>query len=488
MSNTIGRFEILSEIATSPNGSVYKATDGESNQTVALKTLKLDVLGVQGEAVVQSVLEESELSKTLNSPNIALLYGAGEIGSVLCASMEYVQGNSIATMLARKEGFSVWDLMDISRQTCQGLDHALVNKVVHYSLEPAKIMVQWDGTVKILSFGTSMMGAHAAQAQGAAPEVVHYMSPEQLRGDPLDARSNFFSLAAILYEMVTERKAFQGDDADQVRQSILEMTPVAPDHVNPKIHPALSEVIMKALSKNPEGRYQSGQDLVNDLERCKESATKTSAKKAVPAPQASGPAQKSGIAAPAKPKSAAPAVTQPAIQKPRVESAPKPAAKAPEPAPSARPEFEVNAGAAEPMKPVSDRKAAAAAAGWGGTSASEVVTPRAPKIDPAPKFGSKLEGFTQEQANMSAASVEPEVEAPAIHVDPAMAENKKATISSGPSFSEIDELPPMKEVHVPLPSPPSSEPLEQVEQTTFKAPVPEKPKIQPREVAKKAVT
>ena len=87
--------------------------------------------------------------------------------------------------------------------------------------------------MKILSFGTSMMGAHAAQAQGPAPEVLHYMSPEQLRADPLDSRSNFFSLAAILYEMVTERKAFQGDDAEQVRQSILEMTPVAPDHVNP---------------------------------------------------------------------------------------------------------------------------------------------------------------------------------------------------------------------------------------------------------------
>src|SRR5437588_12848321 len=104
-------------------------------------------------------------------------------------------------------------------------------------------MVQWDGTVKILSFGTSMMGAHAAQSQGAAPEVLHYMSPKQLRGDPLDSRSNFFSLAAILYEMVTERRAFQGNDAKQVRQSILEMTPEAPDQHNPKMHPAVSEVI-----------------------------------------------------------------------------------------------------------------------------------------------------------------------------------------------------------------------------------------------------
>jgi len=488
MSNTIGRFEILSEIATSPNGSVYKATDGESNQTVALKTLKLEVLGVQAEAVVQSVLEESELSKSLNSPNIALLYGAGEIDSMLCAAMEYVQGNSIATMLARKEGFSIWDLMDIARQTCQGLDHALVHKVVHYSLEPAKIMVQWDGTVKILSFGTSMMGAHAAQAQGCAPEVLHYMSPEQLRGDPLDSRSNFFSLAAILYEMVTERKAFQGEDADQVRQSILEMTPVAPDHVNRKIHPALSEVIMKALSKNPEERYQSGQDLVNDLERCKESATKTSAKKAAPAsPTATAP-QKAATAAPMKAKEVAnPAPPKPAADK-GPEFTPKPAVKtaAPVRQPAAPSAYEAAPPSSEPAKPSFERKAAAAAAGWGAMGVTDTSTPTQ---DPTPKFGSTLDGYAKGEFSMSAAVVEPETEAPTINVDPTMVENKKAPAVSGPSFSEIDELPPLKEIYVAPPPPsPASEPVQEVEQPVFKAPVPDKPKVQPREVAKKAVT
>ena len=193
---------------------------------------------------------------------------------------EYVQGNSIATMLARKEGFSIWDLQDIVRQTCQGLDHAHSHNVVHYSLEPAKIMVTWDGTVKVLSFGVSCMGAFTCQASGKAPDVLHYVSPEQLRGDPVDGRSNIFSLGAILYEMATETKAFPGDDADQVRQGIVEATPPAPIEVNRKIHPVLSEVIMKALSKAAEDRYQSGQELVNDLERCKESATKAVAKKA----------------------------------------------------------------------------------------------------------------------------------------------------------------------------------------------------------------
>src|SRR3989454_12605724 len=249
MSNQIGRFEILSEITQSALGSVYKASDPDTGQTVVLKTLRLQPFGEQSAGLVQRVLEEVESAKPLNSPNIAQAYGAAEIDGQLCAWMEYVQGNSIATMLARKEGFSIWDLQDIARQTCQGLDHARVHNVAHYSLEPAKIMVSWDGTVKILGFGVSTMGAGAAQAAGKAPEVLHYMSPEQLRGDPVDARSNLFSLGAILYEMVTERKAFEGEDADQVRQQILEQVPAAPDKINRKIHAALSEVIMRALSK-----------------------------------------------------------------------------------------------------------------------------------------------------------------------------------------------------------------------------------------------
>ena len=130
-------------------------------------------------------------------------------------------------------------------------------------------------------------------------------------GIRVDGRSNMFSLGAILYEMVTETKAFPGDDAEQVRQAIHEFTPPAPAEINSKIHPALSEVIMKALAKSPEERYQSGQDLVNDLERCKESAPRKEARKsAAPAkglnvPQAAKPAasasaqKKSAVAAPA---------------------------------------------------------------------------------------------------------------------------------------------------------------------------------------------
>ena len=164
------------------------------------------------------------------------------------------------------------------------------------------------------------MGAFTCQASGKAPEVLHYVSPEQLRGDPVDARSNMFTLGAILYEMVTERKAFSGEDAEQVRQAIHEATPEAPDKINHKIHPVLSEVIIKALAKAPEERYQSGQELVNDLERCKESAPKKDAKKAAApvqglnVPRAAKPAT-SGSAPAAVSKQSVPVAQEPEVLK-----------------------------------------------------------------------------------------------------------------------------------------------------------------------------
>jgi len=283
MPDKIGRFELVSQLAQSPIAAVYKALDTETQQTVALKVVRLSAVK-DGAALLKRVLEESDQAKPLNSHNIAVLYGVGEEESQLLAASEYVQGNSIATTLARHEGFSIWDLQDIARQVCQALDHAQGHKVVHQSLEPAKIMVQWDGQVKVLGFGSSSMSAHAAELSSAAPEVLHYASPEQLRGEACDHRSALFSLGAVLYEMATEQKAFPGETAEQARQAILESQPPLPVRLKPNVNQGLSKLIMKAISKSPDDRYQSGQELVRDLEQCKASANTLPAA-AVPTPQ-----------------------------------------------------------------------------------------------------------------------------------------------------------------------------------------------------------
>ena len=161
MFTKIGHFEILGELARSATGAVYKANDLQTGQTVALKTIQLSAFGERAAELKQCLLEEVETNKVLSDSNLSPVFGAGEIDGQFCAAMEYIQGNSIATMLARKEGFSIWDLLDIGRQVCSGLDHAHSHKVFHYSLKPAKIMCGWDGTVRILGLSLIHISAPA---------------------------------------------------------------------------------------------------------------------------------------------------------------------------------------------------------------------------------------------------------------------------------------------------------------------------------------
>src|SRR5262252_3485203 len=194
MPTRIGQYEILSELSKSPTGAVYKANDGDSGQVVALKAIQLSAFGERAAELEQALQKEVENVKVLTSPNLTLVFNPALIEGQFCAVMEYVQGNSIATMLARKEGFSIWDLLDIGRQLCGGLDHACSHEIVHYSLEPSKIMCGWDGTVKILSFGVSSVGNFAQHVSEGLPAILHYTSPEQVEGKEMDGRSNLFTL------------------------------------------------------------------------------------------------------------------------------------------------------------------------------------------------------------------------------------------------------------------------------------------------------
>src|SRR5215470_15032803 len=282
MSEKIGRFEIASQLSQSSFATVYKALDGESQQVVALKVVDLGRTKDRA-GLMKEVFDEAEQAKPLSSHNIAGLYGVGDEGNLLLAAMEYVQGNSVATTLARHDGFSIWDLQDIARQVSHALDHAQVHNVVHHSLEPAKIMVQWDGLVKVLGFGISALSSPLAAADGSIPEALYYSSPEQLRGEVSDHRSVLFSLGAILYEMATDQKPFTGETADEVRGAVLEKLPVQPLRLKANMNRGLSDLILKALAKNPDERYASGQELVRDLEQCKANSSSTGAAHATPA-------------------------------------------------------------------------------------------------------------------------------------------------------------------------------------------------------------
>jgi len=478
MSTKIGHFEILSELSKSATGAVFKANDPKTSQTVALKAIQLSAFGERAAELEKCLLEEAETTKVLSHSNLAPVFGAGEMDGQFCAAMEYIQGNSVATMLARKEGFSIWDLLDIGRQVCSGLDHAHSLKVFHYSLEPAKIMCGWDGTVRVLGFGVSSVGKFTAQMP-EVPSILYYMSPEQVRGEAIDARSNLFSLGALFYEMVTDRKAFDREDSESLRQSILESTPVPPMHVNPKLHPLLSDLIMKALAKDPAERYQSGRELLDDLEKCKESKPQAAKAAAAPAkaPVVAAPvkaaAQTKFASAPARPVAQPPAEKKAAVPQPPAASrpsAPPPAVAKPEPAP----------------------KAAAAAAGWGAESVSSTpdLETFSSHAAPRPKatFNPPAPSASMSSAVLDEPAVEPpHSDAPRIAVDPMMAEDGPSRGGSI-SFSEMTELPPLKEVYIaPPPPPPAFEPPPALTPNFRSGSEPEKPKVQPREVAEKAI-
>jgi Protein kinase domain/PEGA domain len=462
MAMMFGRFDIQSELSQSDTAVIYKAVDAETNQVVALKTQSLEPLGDRADAFVDTLIAEGESTRDLASQNIVLLYGAGEIDGQFCAAMEYIQGNSVATMLARKEGFSIWDLLDITRQVCSGLEQAASKGVAHHSLEPAKIMVQWDGMVKILGYGISNMSLIGADSGKGLGRLMPYCSPEQIRGEAIDLRSNVFTLGAILYEMVVGRKAFDAADPVTLVSQIESQIPANPSAVNSKIQPAVSALIMKALAKDPAGRYQSARELVDDLEKCKENGKKaaTDSKKTTQAPNV---AVNSAARAAAASKFVSAGSSAAKLEAPvRSQTAP----------------------------PAAGSKAAAAAAGamtGGGTARVSTANSGARLIDEvAGEFEvSASESQAAHGPVLSAAAAEEELEqqSPRVAVDPMMSEPVAG--SSGTSFSDLAEMPPLKEpVFVP-PVPEPAEPSRPVAQIYPRKD--EKPKIQPREVAQKAI-
>jgi eukaryotic-like serine/threonine-protein kinase len=515
MATLFGRFEVQSELSKSDTALIYKAMDTENNQVVALKTQSLEPLGDRAEAFVETLIAEGDLTRDLVSQNIVLLYGAGEIDGQFCASMEYIQGNSVATMLARKEGFSIWDLLDITRQVCAGLEHAATKGVVHHSLEPAKIMVQWDGLVKILGYGISNMSLIEAEAGRGLGRLMPYCSPEQIRGEAIDLRSNVFTLGAILYEMVVGRKAFDAEDPVALLSQIENEMPQAPSSLNAKIHVAVSALVMKALAKDPAERYQNARELVDDLEKCKESGGKksgTDAKKPVQAPKVTVDAAARAAAVSKFVSTGASA----AKSEPRAQSAP-PRPVSPKPPAPASPRVEAPATRPSNPRAVENRATAAAAgaaSGASGPRVSKTYSDMEPDSDSLSSNDSTIDSSFESRSDSrmsgkadqavaefdvsasesqaaespvsSVAMVEAEPEEPAarVAVDPMMSE--PAAASAGTSFSDLAEMPPLKE---PVFTPPAPEP-------SVQAPNPvvqiyprkdEKPKIQPREVAEKAM-
>jgi len=263
-----GRYEIVGELGRGAMGVVYKAMDPVIGRTVAVKTIRLseEGTGLSRPELLTRFQTEARAAGLLTHPNIVVVFDAGEEDGLYYITMELVEGKSLQALLDGGHAFPLPRTLRIMEQTCSALQFAHERNVIHRDIKPANLMLTADDTVKVTDFGTAKILQFGTVQQTAhVMGTPSYMSPEQVKGRAVDGRSDIFSLGVMLYEMVTGEKPFPGQNITTVIYKIVNEDPVPPRQIDPSIHPGISAVIMKALVKEPDQRYQNCREMQEDL-------------------------------------------------------------------------------------------------------------------------------------------------------------------------------------------------------------------------------
>jgi len=277
---TFGHFEILDKLGEGGMGVLYRARDTRLGRTVAIKVLRPEV--VADPERTRRFLQEAKAASALNHPCVVTVHDIGEDperGTWI--AMECIEGESLKERLARGP-LPVREALRIAVDVARGLAAAHAAGIVHRDMKPANVMVTTSGIVKVLDFGLAKLApaldpgdseaptqsARSGTARGVLIGTPAYMSPEQAAGQPTDARSDVFSFGAMLYEMLTGRRPFDGTNDVSLLAAILRDPPVPPRQLRPDLDPGLEKVLNRCLEKSPDARYPSATPLLADLEAC----------------------------------------------------------------------------------------------------------------------------------------------------------------------------------------------------------------------------
>jgi len=265
-----GRYEVIDELGKGAMGTVYRARDPMLHRTVAIKTVNMDLDRDEVADYEARFYQEARAAGGLNHPNIVTIYDIGKSGTIAYMAMELLEGNELRTIMAQGKALPVGRAIDIAAQAAEGLGYAHDHDVVHRDIKPANLMISREGLVKITDFGIARMRSAEVRTQtGVVLGSPRYMSPEQVVGKRAEPRSDIFSLGVILYEMVTGKAPFAGEDVSAIMFQILNFVPPPPSSINPDAPEMLDFIVAKALAKSPGDRYASAREMASDLRECR---------------------------------------------------------------------------------------------------------------------------------------------------------------------------------------------------------------------------
>ena len=337
MIEQIGKYKILEKIGEGAMGEVYKAHDPVLNRFVAVKTISAE-LGAD-DTLRKRFEREAQSAARLNHPNIITVFDYGEEQGKIYMAMELLDGSDMKQAIARRAPLSLDEKLSIVDQIAEGLAFAHAHDIVHRDLKPANVHLLSNGQAKIMDFGLARLGGSEMTRVGMVMGTPHYMSPEQVRGERADARSDVFALGCVFYELLTYRKPFDADSMHSVLFKVMQEEPPPVHELTPGVPSVLAQVVERAMAKDASQRFQNASEFRSALHRAMQAVASGQGDKVLPdlALPAAGAAVRKSDASASRSSSAARAGPGPGAvrassspggrSQPR--TAPAPASKAP---------------------------------------------------------------------------------------------------------------------------------------------------------------
>src|SRR4026208_1282558 len=260
-----GRYRIVRKLGSGGMADVYLAEDEELGRRVAIKIL--NDRHANDESFVERFRREAKNAAGLSHPNIVSIYDRGEAEGTYYIAMEYLDGRSLKELVVARGPLPIPDAIAATRQVLAALRFAHRKGVVHRDIKPHNVMADADGRLKVTDFGSARAGVSQSAEACSIIGTAQYLSPEQARGAPVDQRSDLYSIGIVLYEMLTGKTPFTGETPVEIAMKHLSDTPRPPSLLRPDIPPDLDMVVLRALAKNPDDRFQTAEEMVAELDR-----------------------------------------------------------------------------------------------------------------------------------------------------------------------------------------------------------------------------